>query len=161
MELADAIKCGIPLQVCLPDRRRPLLVQPHPAAEVFIVETVRGSAVVWLDLFWCDPRRDRPESEAHAGHEAAAAAACHIAYALPRSHPTAERWIDNDPAFGPYCIPWQKPFVIERLHTESPGWHRYTDWQTQRRSDRHACGRLDAWRRVEELFGELISSRIV
>jgi hypothetical protein len=52
MELADAIKCLMPLQVEIPYPKRPLQLQGVPAAEVFLVESVRGAAVVWLDLFW-------------------------------------------------------------------------------------------------------------
>jgi hypothetical protein len=67
MELAEAIKRLIPLQVVLPDRRHPLTTVAQYAAEVFLADTTAGAAVIWLDPFWCQ----HPDG-------------CHIAYAQPR-----------------------------------------------------------------------------
>jgi hypothetical protein len=153
MELADAIKRLIPLQVRLPDPKHPLQLEPGAVAEVFLVDTVQGPAVVWLDPFWCDAANG---TSGHSGH-------CHIAYASPVGQPMDERWSDHDPAFGPHCIPWQKPFIIERLHPDpaSPAWRTYKAWQQRRSADSRACGRRAAWERVQRRFGPLIRQRVV
>jgi hypothetical protein len=69
MEFAEALKRHLRLQVQIPDRTKPLETLVRYAAEVFLVETAQGPAVIWLDPFWCD--RSSAES-------------CHIAYVSPR-----------------------------------------------------------------------------
>ena len=161
MELADAIKRLMPLQVQMPDPKRPLQLHAVPVAEVFLVETVRGAAVVWLDLFWCASARGNPEPLVNAALPSRTARQCHIAYAVPRPQSGADRWVDDYPSFGPRCIAWQKPFIIERLHPGSEGWRRYMDWQSQRSSYGSASGRQAAWCHAEKVFGRLILARVV
>jgi hypothetical protein len=161
MQLADAINRLMPLQVQMPDPKSPLQLQAVPAAEVFLVETIRGAAVVWLDLFWCAPARGNREPTVTAALPSRRASRCHIAYAAPRPQSGADRWIDRDPAFGPHCIAWQKPFVIERLHAGSEGWLRYVNWQSQRSAYGSASGRQAAWCHAETVLGGVIRSRVV
>jgi hypothetical protein len=161
MELADAIKRLMPLQVQMPNPKSPLQLQAVPAAEVFLVETVRGAAVVWLDLFWCTAEYGAREATVDAALPSRKASRCHIAYAVPRPQPGVDRWVDNNPSFGPRCIAWQKPFVIERLHARSEGWRHYRDWRSQQPSYGSAGGRHAAWRHVETVFEDLIRFRVV
>jgi len=145
MDLAEAIRQLIPLQVCIPNPTRPLEVVPHCAAEVFIVETERGPAVVWLDAFWCK----HPDTRV-----------CHIAYATPRARKDADRWVDNDPRFGPGCLAYQKPVILERLGPHSSAWKEYKSWQSWRSVKGRECGRLAAWERVQRDLGEVVTARI-
>jgi hypothetical protein len=161
MELADAIKRLMPLQVQMPDPKSPLQLQAVPAAEVFLVETVVGAAVVWLDLFWCASECGDPEPAVNAPLPSSKASRCHIAYAVPRPQSGADRWVDDYPSFGPRCIAWQKPFAIERLSPQSAGWRLYLDWQSRRVSYGGSAGRNAAWRHVKMAFEGLIRSRIV
>ncbi|WP_295539676.1 hypothetical protein [uncultured Thiohalocapsa sp.] len=145
MDLTQAIKQFLPLQVRMPNPRKPLELDTHYAAEVFLAETPQGAAVIWLDPYWCD----QPD-----------AGTVHIAYAAPVALGDAERWVDNDPRFGPRCIPYQKPFVLERLRRDSPAWPTYQDWQTRRATRGKDCARHAAWQRVEHELGELVRRRI-
>jgi hypothetical protein len=145
MELSDAIKQLVPLLVLLPERRQPLQLASHYAAEVFLVETDYGQAVVWVDPFWCDQLTEP---------------VCHIAYAYPVGDPEGERWVDNDPRFGPNCIPYQKPFVLERITQQSPVWKDYRAWQEWRGMKGKVCGRQAAWQRVQQELGEVVGRRI-
>ncbi|RKT46524.1 hypothetical protein [Thiocapsa rosea] len=54
MTFAEAIKRGIPLQVVLPDRRRPFDLDRRSVAEIFLAETKLGAAVIGLEPFWCE-----------------------------------------------------------------------------------------------------------
>lgn len=74
-------------------------------SDVFLVETTYGPGVVWLDPFWCG---------------AAPEETCHIAYANPCRDAGSERWLHNDPRYGPKCLVYQKPFLMERMERESP-----------------------------------------
>jgi hypothetical protein len=161
MELADAIKRLIPLQVQIPDPKSPLQLHAVPAAEVFLVETERGAAVVWLDLFWCASAPGNRAPTVDAAQTDRTAGRCHIAYAVPRPQSGVDRWVDDDPSFGPRCIAWQKPFVIERLNARSEGWRHYRDWRSQQPSYGSAGGRHAAWRHAESVFGDLIRARVV
>ena len=146
MDLAEAIKQLVPLQLRIPNPKKPLELDTRYAAEVFVVETVQGSAVVWVEPFWCDKRDER---------------VAQIAYAAPSRHGEAERWVDNDPRFGPRCIPYQKPFVLERLGRDSPAWRDYKAWQTWRAMKGKDCGRRAAWQRVEQELADFVQRRLV
>jgi hypothetical protein len=123
MELAEAIQLLTPLQVRLPDRTHPLQTAARPAAEVFLVDTTDGPAVVWLDPFWCrEP-----------------GGAWHIAYASPRSNGTQRCWVDHEPHYGPHCLAYQKPVVFERLSPESPAWSEYEAWLHYRGEQGMGC----------------------
>ncbi|KAA6186882.1 hypothetical protein F2Q65_03005 [Thiohalocapsa marina] len=117
MELAEAIRQLVPLQMRMPDPKHPLTLRTHCVAEVFLVGTSHGQAVVWLDPFWC-----RPD----------AGASSHIAYAMPRFDPERARWIDQDPRYGPHCHAYQKPVVFERLEGGSGPWREHQAWQMWR-----------------------------
>lgn len=145
MDLADAIKQLVPLQVRLPNPKKPLDLDAHYAAEVFLAETTHGLAVVWLDPYWCD----KPD-----------AGVAHIAYADPARQRDAERWVDNDPRFGPHCIPYQKPFVMERIRRDSPAWQPYKHWQSWRAMKGQDCGRRAAWQRVERELADVVRRRL-
>ncbi|MGB5834192.1 MAG: hypothetical protein WBG92_19710 [Thiohalocapsa sp.] len=145
MELSEAIRQLIPLQVCIPNPRQPLELVPHFAAEVFVVETARSRAVVWLDAFWC---------------EQSDAAVCHIAYADPRRQNDADRWVDNDPRFGPKCLAYQKPVILERLDPRSSAWTVFRSWQSWRTVKGGACSRREAWKRAKQDFAEIAESPI-
>lgn len=146
MDFTQAIKQLLPLQVRIPNPRKPLQLETHYVAEVFLAETPKGVAVVWLDPYWCE----KPD-----------AVVVHIAYAKPSAAQThAERWVDNDPRFGPRCIPYQKPFVMERLGRDSPAWSVYKDWQERRAMKGQECGRHAAWQRVEQDLGEVVQRRL-
>jgi hypothetical protein len=145
MELTDAIKQLVPLQVRMPERLRPLHLESHYAAEVFLVETTAGQGVVWVDPFWCDKPNERT---------------CHIAYARPASDLDDRRWVDNDPRFGPDCIPYQKPFVLERLTQRSPAWKDYRTWQEWRAARGKECGRQAAWQRVQTELSGIVRRRV-
>jgi hypothetical protein len=146
MNLEEALALGFPLQVQVPDRRKPLTTRIHYAAEVFLVDTTHGPAVIWLEPFWC---------------EAAAAEACHIAYASPASNGSAMRWVDQQPRYGPKCLAYQKPFVIERLDEQSEAWGRYQEWQRWQARQPAGSDRAAAWRQVETTFSELGLVRLV
>jgi hypothetical protein len=145
MDLAEAIKQLVPLQVRIPNPKKPLDLDPHYAAEVFVVDTAHGAAVVWLDPFWCD-KPDDP--------------VVHIAYAEPIRQRDEERWVDNDPRYGPRCIAYQKPFIIERLRRESSAWQDYKAWQAWRGMKGKECGRRAAWSRAEQDLPGLIHQRL-
>ena len=146
MDFHEAIKNRVPLQVRLPNPKRPLVSGVRAVAEVFLVETTQGPAVVWLDPFCCG---EPPEQ------------ACHIAYANPRSNGRADRWLDNDPRYGPKCLVYQKPFLMERLGRESPAWPECKAWQAWRQDKADRCGRRAAWEHVRAVFGGLIVARRV
>lgn len=146
MDFAEALRRRIPLQVRLPDPTQPLEPRVRYAAEVFLVETVQGPAVVWLDPFWYDKT---PE------------AACHIAYARPDGDSGPGRWVDNEPRYGPRCSVCQKPFLMEHLERGSPAWPDFKAWQLWREGKADRCGRKAAWKRVAEVFGGLIIERRV
>jgi len=146
VELDQALKERLPLQIRIPNRRKPLVTDTRAVAEVFLVETTHGPAVVWLDPFWCG----MPPEEA-----------CHIAYATPHPVAEAERWVDHNPRYGPRCLAYQKPFLLERLDRDSPAWHEYQTWQHwQARRPQH-CGRAAAWVLVTATLGALIVARRV
>lgn len=135
MDLAEAIKQLVPLQLRIPNPQKPLDLDTHYAAEVFLADSAHGPAVVWIDPFWCD----KPD-----------ASLVHIAYAEPSRQGIDERWVDNDPRFGPRCIAYQKPVVIERLHRDSSAWQDHKAWQAWRAMKGKVCGRRAAWLRVEQ-----------
>lgn len=145
MDLAKAIEQLVPLQVLLPNRRKPLELDAHCVAEMFLVGTTHGNAVVWLEPGWCD----KPEE-----------AVVQVAYAEPVRRGDADRWVDNDPRFGPRCIAYQKPVVIERIDQASPAWRDYRAWQTLRAGRGDACGRRAAWHRVEQALGQTLLRRL-
>jgi hypothetical protein len=154
IELADAIQRLIPLQVRLPNRYRPLTDTARYAAELYLALTSRGRAVIWLDGFWCD--KDPLD-------------ACHIAYAQPQPQAfklpgteTAEtlRWIDNHPRWGPHCIPYQRPVIIEPLSRGSPAWPDYTAWRNARGVRGVRCNRSAGWEHAKLAFGTLIQQLI-
>lgn len=146
MEFDEAVKRRVPLQVCLPNPRRPLTTSVRAVAEVFLVETKQGSAVVWLDPFWCAAPPDE---------------ACHIAYAMPRRDQKSERWLDNDPRYGPKCLVYQKPFLMERLTRASSAWVEHKAWRAWLEERAVRCGRKAAWTRVGLALGDLIVARRV
>jgi hypothetical protein len=145
MELAEAIKQLVPLQVLIPNRHRPLDIEAHYAAEVFLVNSPTGVAVVWIEPFWCN-KPDEPVAS--------------IAYAAPLRVDERERWVDNDPRFGPKCIPYQKPFIMERLQRGSPAWQNYKAWQTWRGMKGKACGRRAAWQRIQAELQGIVAHRL-
>ena len=146
MELKDAIRQLIPLQVQIPNPRKPLQLVAHCTAEVFVVDTTRGPAIVWVDPFWCE----RPNE-----------ATCHIAYAEPRAQSDPERWVDNEPRYGPKCLAYQKPVTFERLKPQSPAWKDFQSWQHWRSGRGADCGRQAAWQRVEQELEQIVLSRVV
>jgi hypothetical protein len=144
MEFAEALKHRVPLQVRLPDPKRPLETLVRFVAEVFLVQTRHGPAVAWLDPFWWEgPRGER----------------CHIAYATPKPATRPGRWIDNEPKYGPRCLVYQKPFVMEQVDRESPVWRDCKAWQTWREGKSEQCGRHAAWEYLKDLFADLGLSR--
>jgi hypothetical protein len=145
MDLAEAIKQLIPLQVRIPNPRKPLDLDAHCAAEVFLVETPQGIAVVWVEPYWCD----KPDETV-----------AHIAYAAPVCLGDEPRWVDNDPRFGPHCIPYQKPFVMERLGPESSAWKEYKAWQSWRAMKGKDCGRRAAWQRIARELPDVVRRRL-
>lgn len=146
MDFQEAILTRVPLQLRIPNPRRPLEICVHPVAEAFLVETIRGPGVIWLDPFWCDSR---------------GAEACHIAYASPQYDPRAERWIDPNPRYGPKCLAYQKPFVVELLNSESPAGDQYQTWLAWRKCRSEECDRAAAWASVQRTLGHLIKARRV
>ena len=114
MEFDEALRRQLPLQIRIANPRKPLETLVRPVAQAFLVDTTHGRAVIWLDPFWCDGTREET---------------CHIAYATPRSDPKLERWLDNDPRYGPRCLAYQKPFLMELLKPESPAWSEYRAWR--------------------------------
>jgi len=145
MDFAEAINQLVPLQVLIPNPRKPLELDAHCVAEMFLVGTTHGNAVVWLEPSWCD----KPDE-----------AVVQVAYAQPIRRGDADRWVDSDPRFGPRCIAYQKPVVIERIDQTSPAWRDYRAWQTLRAIRGRASGRRAAWRRVEQEVGEMLLQRL-
>jgi hypothetical protein len=145
MELAEAIRRFMPLQLQIPNPRKPLEPQAIGAAKVFLIESKYGSAVVWLEAFWC--------REAHAP-------VARIAYAKPRQDGTVERWVDHDPRYGPRCLAYQRPFIIERLTRHSPLWRDHRAWQSWRAMQGQVCGRRRAWQRAADELGKLVVKRL-
>ncbi len=146
MDLAEAIRQLVPLQLRIPDPRKPLELDTHCAAEVFVVETVQGMGVIWVEPFWCV----KPEEPV-----------ARIAYAAPVRQGGLDRWVDNDPRFGPRCIPYQKPFVMERLGRGSPAWRDYKAWQAWRAMQGEPCARRAAWQRAEQELAGIVERRLV
>jgi hypothetical protein len=151
MELEEAVKQRVPVQIRIPNPRNPREATVRAVAEVFLVETRQGPAVIWLDPFWCGG----PPAES-----------CHIAYASPRSATSeegrrAEVWIDSDPRYGPKCLVYQKPFLMERLVRDSRTWLEHNAWQVWRKERPKQCGRQAAWGLVKDVFGDLIVARQV
>lgn len=145
MDLADAIRSLTPLQLQIPDRRRPLQLKAHCVADAFLVETKQGPAVVWVEAFWCKEQTGP---------------VARIAYAQPQQTGSTERWVDHDPRYGPQCLAYQRPFIIERLSQASPAWRDYKAWQHWRAAQGSACGRRAAWQRVEQELGDGIVQRL-
>jgi hypothetical protein len=145
MELVDAVRQMLPLQIRIPEPRRPLQTAPHCAAEVFLVETRYGPAVVWLEPFWCE----RPEDQV-----------CRIAYANPKAMSSATRWVDQDPHYGPRCLAYLKPFVIEQACRDSAVWKDCEVWRRQRAARGTPCGRRAAWMRVKAELSDIITKRL-
>jgi hypothetical protein len=145
MDLAEAIKRLVPLQILLPNPRKPLELDAHCVAEMFLVGTTHGGAVVWLEPGWCD----KPDESA-----------VQIAYAQPVHRGEADRWVDSDPRFGPRCIAYQKPVVIEGIDKDSPAWRDYRAWQVSRAMKGKECGRRAAWQRVEQELGDTLLQRL-
>lgn len=145
VELAEAIRRHVPLQLQIPNPEKPLALKPHCAAEVFLIASTSGPAVVWLDAFWCRDETARP---------------ARIAYVTPRQDGLEDRWVDHDPRFGRHCLAYQNPFIIERLTRESPVWREYQSWQTWGASQGRACERQSAWQHVEQTLGDLIERRL-
>jgi hypothetical protein len=145
MDLTEAIRLLVPLQLRVPNPRRPLELDTRCAAEVFLVQTAHGKAVIWVEPFWCD-QLDQPVAR--------------ISYAEPIRSGAADRWVDNDPRYGPGCLPYQKPFVMERLGKDSPAWRAYKAWQTWRATKGKVCGRRAAWQRVEQELGDVLERRL-
>jgi len=154
IELSEAIKRLIPLQVRLPNRLRPLTDTARYAAELYLAQTSHGPAVIWLDAFWCD---NDPLD------------ACHIAYAQPQprrmesSDPATEHalcWVDNSPRWGSHCIPYQNPVIIEPLRRGSPAWPDYEAWHNARGVRGVRCNRSEGWEHAKLAFGTLVQQRI-
>ena len=143
MELSEAVKRQLPLQIQVPKRKNPLVYDSCYAAEVFLVETIRGPGIVWLDPFWNEGSPDQ---------------VCHIAYASPNGSKPG-RWIDNEPRYGPKCLVCQKPFLMERLDPRSPCWSYYRAWKYWCAGKADECGREVAWKLVEAEFRHLIVER--
>lgn len=141
MELREAIDRELPLQVRLPNPKQPLSTQVRCAAEVFLVETTHGSAVVWMDTFW---------------PEAPPAQAIHIAYARPASDPAGRRWVDEYPRYGPRSLVCQKPFVIERMGSDSPQWPDFLAWRERVEQAPGKCGRGPAWECIRRSLADLL-----
>lgn len=142
MELDEAIKRLIPLQVRLVNRQSPIEPVPYYAAEVFLADTKYGAAVIWLDPFWFEE-----------------AGRCHITYADPRWDEATNRWIDQQPRWGPGCIAYQKPVIFERVDAESSAWESYRAWQHWRAGKGDEYGRRAAWKHVEAAYGDRIRFR--
>lgn len=146
MTLAEAIQQGIPLQVVLPNRRNPFELDRRSVAEIFLVETTLGAAVVWLEPEWCEmPIRK----------------VCRVSYADPLEKVAETRWVDQDPRYGPHCIAYQKPFLVERLTSVSPAWNEYSAWSIRRGVERRDCDRDAAWKRVEIELAGLVTACLV
>jgi hypothetical protein len=94
MKFSEAVKRLLPLQVRLPDRYNPLLTVVRYVAEVFIVETIHGPAIVWLDPFWSERS---PE------------AACHIAYVRPDADGQADAGSTMIRAMAPTVLLGRSP----------------------------------------------------
>ncbi|KAA6185525.1 hypothetical protein F2Q65_08585 [Thiohalocapsa marina] len=146
MELADAIRQHIPLQIRLPDPRRPLVLDSRYVAEAFLVQTRHGPGLVWLDAFWCK----WPDLEV-----------CHIAYATPVAKDDEQRWVDQYPRYGPGCLAYQKPVIVERLDADSQAWIDYKVWQNWRAVHHADCDREAAWRHVETVLSGIDIQRRV
>jgi hypothetical protein len=144
MEFRGALQKQLPLQIRIPNPRKPLELLIRPVAEVFLVETTLGPGVVWLDPYWCGETAE---------------ASCHIAYASPQSVPGAERWRDEERRYGPKCLVYQKPFLMERLEPESPAWGDYQAWRAWRAERSEWCGREAAWALIQQTFADLILAR--
>lgn len=145
MELCEAVRKLVPLQIRLPDRRRPLTLIVRGVAELFIAETTQGPAVIWLETFWC---KSQPSGR------------CYIAYAAPRPDQLIERWVDHNPRYGPHCLGYQRPVVIERITRDSPAWREHQAWQAWRARLGASCDRSAAWQTVLRQFGDLIKERV-
>ncbi len=146
MTLAEAIKQGIPLQVVLPNRQRPFELDRRSVAEIFLAETRLGTAVLWLEPYWCE----RPIEKV-----------CRISYADPLETKAETRWVDHEPRYGPHCIAYQKPFLVERLTSDSPAWTAYLAWSIRRARKERECDRDAAWKRIEAELAGIVTARLV
>jgi hypothetical protein len=140
LKFSDALRQGTPLQIYLPNRYKPLQVTPRPIAEAFLVATDHGEALVWLDPYWCDPERND---------------ACHVAYAKPQVKRSGNCWVDHKPRFGPHCLAYLNPVVVERIDWASHIGHAFKLWQAWCADKDARCGRTAAWRRVKRELADL------
>lgn len=146
MTFAEAIKQGIPLQVVLPNRLRPFELERRNVAEIFLAETRLGAAVIWLEPYWCEMPIEK---------------VCRISYADPLETTAESRWIDREPRYGPHCIAYQKPFLVERLTSASPDWNAYSAWSIRRAGKGRDCDREAAWKRIEAELAGIVTARLV
>ena len=144
MELVDAIRQMMPLQVRIPNPQKPLQTVVHCAAEVFSVETRYGPAVVWLEPFWCA----RPDEQI-----------CRIAYVNPKATSSVARWVDQDPHYGPHSLVYLKPFIIEKVGRHSDAWKDCEAWRHWRAGRAQECGRRAAWMRVKAELSDIVTKR--
>ncbi|NEV64486.1 hypothetical protein [Thiorhodococcus minor] len=145
MQFAEAIKQAMPLQVLVPQRTNPLERQFRCVAEVFLVDTASGTGVVWLEPYWPAEVERR---------------VAQICYADPVAKDPMS-WIDNSPRFGPFCIAYQKPFLMGRLTSESPLWRALLDWQAWRHARRSQCLRSLAWERAANELMAIEPQRLI
>lgn len=140
MEFSSAVDQRLPLQIRIPDRRNPLTDEYRCLAEVFIADTRLGPAVIWLEPFW---------------HESDNQRVAGISYSAPSARPQGSLWIDDNPSFGPHCIAYQRPFVIEQLTAESPLWRDYLAWRSYAVTNQNLCSAEKAWQRAAEELAEI------
>jgi hypothetical protein len=146
MTFAEAIKQGIPLQVVLPNRRKPFELDRRSVAEIFLAETRLGAAVIWLEPYWCEMPIEKVSR---------------ISYADPLETTAETRWADQEPRYGPHCIAYQKPFLVERLTSASPAWNEYSAWSIRRVGKGRECDRDAAWKRVESELKGIVTACLV
>ena len=140
MTLAQALHEGAVFQIYLPNRYKPLQVMPRPVGEMFLVMTDHGQGLVWVDPYWC---------------ELLGGDVCHLVYASPQASADGTRWIDGHPRWGPHCLAYVKPVIVERLDWTCSAWEEFERWQRWRDKKGKACGRAAAWQRVQSELADL------
>ncbi|WP_373508223.1 hypothetical protein [Thiocapsa sp.] len=86
---------------------------------------------------------------------------CRISYADPLETKAETRWVDHEPRYGPHCIAYQKPFLVERLTSDSPAWTAYLAWSIRRARKERECDRDAAWKRIEAELAGIVTARLV
>jgi hypothetical protein len=146
MELRHVVERGHALQVCMPNPKRPLETMQCYVAEMFLLDTPTGPALLWLGPDW---------------HEYPPGESCCICYAQPLPDASGKRWVDNRPRHGNKCLDFFNPVVIEQLDAASEAWGEHALWSEKKRLASPALDRDAAWSIAQAFLGDMHYQRML